>query len=122
MIDPPAPPFVWSDVKPGELTFRWNPPTVNCSALHYIVNSTGCGNCTDGFRTTSTSITCSVHAIATGRPSCRFAVRSVICSNISSSLSNQVDVLLKGMPNINSTLLFKIHQYIQFQNPQKLPK
>ena len=64
MVGQPAQPFVQlseSDVKPGKLTFNWNPPVVNCSALHYIVNSTGCGNCTYGFRTSSPSITCSVH-------------------------------------------------------------
>ena len=105
-IDPPSPPIVQLvDIKPGELTFSWNPLIVNCSALHYVIISTGCGNCTDGLMTFSTSVTCSVVAAATDQRMCRFAVRSVVCGNISSPVSNQVDVHLKGI--INNTCFVK---------------
>ena len=111
MIDQPARPFVQlseSDVKPGKLTFNWNPPIANCSALYYIVNSTGCGNCTNGLRTSSTSITCSVSATAVEQQTCKFAIKSVVCSDNSSPFSNQVIVLLKGMLHLlNNTMLFK---------------
>jgi hypothetical protein len=98
--DPPSPPIVQLvDIKPGVLTFSWNPPIVNCPALHYVINSTGCGNCTesDGFMAFSTEVTCSIATAATDPRMCKFAVKSVICSNISSLFSNQVDVQLKGI-------------------------
>ena len=98
ITDPPSRPTVkLLGIKPGQLIFGWNSPIANCPELHYVMNCTGCGNCTDGLMIFSTSVTCSVVAAATDPRICRFAVRSVVCSNISGPVSNQVDVQLKGI-------------------------
>ena len=93
-VDPfPAPKNVHLfDVRPGLLSFTWNPVTQDCSALHYDIQ-TNCGNCANS--THSPSINCSLTNDHLSRK-CSIKVKSVTCGNISGSWSNPIRVNLKG--------------------------
>lgn len=86
------------DVRLGQLIFGWSAVALNCSALQYTIES-DCGNCTDMFDTTSTTVTCSVQIEVSpaATPQCTFAVKSVVCGNIASSWSDPITATLKGI-------------------------
>ena len=94
-IAPSPPPEVQLiDVRPGMLTFRWN-LAYTCAAIHYRIES-DCGSCVNISYTTLTTISCSIE-VSTSAHMCTFAVRSIVCGNISSELSNHIEVVLKGI-------------------------
>lgn len=84
----------------GMITFSWSVVYNNyCSILHYKIES-NCGSCVTTSYTALTNIACFIEitpATAVTVDVCTFAVRSVVCGNITSELSNQIEVILKGI-------------------------
>ena len=81
------------DVNSEQLIFNWSPAESNCSTLQYSIES-DCGTFTTAV-TTSTQATCSVDLSAIADSMCTFAIRSVVCGNISGILSDPLSITLK---------------------------
>ena len=85
-------------MKQGVVTFSWRVAYNYCSIRHFKIES-DCGSCVSISDTDLTNVLCSIEEIApaTEVHVCTFAVRSVVCGNITSELSNQIEVILKGI-------------------------
>lgn len=82
---------------PSELTFKWDPVTHNCSALHYNIMMTGasCGSCP--MITNSTTVTCLIQQLQQNEVRlCTFRVQGVLCGNISGQ-PNEANFSLRGI-------------------------
>ena len=93
-IDPlPSPgKIMLSEVNRNQLTFSWSSASQNCSALHYNINATNCGECSE--TTTSNNVTCNYNS---NLPQiCTLTIQTVVCGNIVGTTSKPVAVLLKG--------------------------
>ena len=98
-LDPLPPPMdvQLSDITPNVLTFNWSTVLPDCSSLRYTIDS-DCGMCTINQTSTenSSSATCLFERpISIMDNFCNFSVRSVVCSNITGSLSVPLKVNLK---------------------------
>ena len=81
-----------ASVRSGTLLFRWSAVANNCVPLYYDIDTT-CGLCPNS--TSSTSVSCGVNVSHTTEV-CSFAIRSVVCSNITGRWSDPTNVTLKG--------------------------
>jgi hypothetical protein len=67
-------------------TFTWNTPSPGCPNIHYNILASNCGSCPT--TTNHTTVTCTNVPMES---TCTFAVRTIICVNITGE-SNQVSV------------------------------
>ena len=96
------------------LKFEWSPALNNCVSLLYEINATeSCGSCPGP--TKLTSVSCTINASITDSEVCRFAVRAIMCDNITGSWSALVKVPLKGIIQSYTIQLHTADQFIQFQ-------
>lgn len=95
----PPPEVKINVVTTGMIAFSWG-VTNSCSVLRYKIES-DCGSCVNISYTASTNISCLIDtsSIATAADMCTFAVKSIVCGNITSNLSNIIEVMLKGNNN-----------------------
>lgn len=100
-IDPPPPPtdFQLVDVTPGRLTFNWSRVDSNCSTLQYNMIVSNCGVCACTTPVRDNFVICSIDltsASLSGNGPSRFSVQSVICNNITGSISMLINATLRG--------------------------
>ena len=81
-----------SHVQPGQLTFNWSSPDVQCDSLSYKIITLNCGRCPSV--TTNTTVTCT-SVVASGQV-CTFVVQTVVCGNLTGNMSDPFYVILKG--------------------------
>ena len=81
-----------SYVQSGRITFNWTSVDALCDSISYNIISSNCGRCPS--MTTNTTATCS-DVMALGQV-CTFAVRTVVCGNITGNMSHPVHVILRG--------------------------
>ena len=81
-----------AEATPEQLMFQWSPIDPNCQIIQYRITAVNCGTCPN--TTFHTSVTCR-GVIADGRL-CSFAIQAVVCNNIASNMSLNVQVILKG--------------------------
>ena len=78
----------------GQLSFTWSHAPSRCPTLHYDILASNCGSCPT--TTTHNTVTCT--DVPTDGSLCTFALRSVICGNITGNWSETVHVTtFKGM-------------------------
>lgn len=87
-----------SDAQDGMLIFNWDSRGPNCESVNYGIISS-CGNCPN--TTNSTQITCSDLNLSTSVRLCSFMVRTVLCDDGTTTLSDPVVVTLKRKIDIN---------------------
>ena len=95
---PPSNNITLSEVSNEQLTFSWSPVTTNCPSVHYNINATNCGSCSDRLSvTTSTSslITCNISS--TPPPTCTLTFQTVVCGSILGTISKLVVHLIQGL-------------------------
>ena len=92
---PPPASIRLMSVNQYQLTFAWNPVTLECSALHYSIFATNCGICPS--TTIHNTVTCTAYHVST---LCLFAVQSVFCGDsTTANISEPVQVTLRGKPS-----------------------
>lgn len=79
---------------PTEIVFRWNPETVQCLEIEYIISSTNCGVCTS-HNSSSISAVCRDFTLTSNDNICTFGVQSILCGNLTSAKA-ELEVNLKG--------------------------
>ena len=91
---PQAPSLISTDLSLRYVTFTWNPVAHNsdCPAIHYDTITSNCGSCPT--TTNNTTVTCV--DIPTDGSTCVFAVRVVICENITGKVSDEAQGVFKG--------------------------
>ena len=99
-VDPLPPPLNVQLIRatPEELTFNWSSVEPSCSTLQYRIES-NCGICTTNSQLTA-SATCSIEMSTITDNVCKFSVKSVVCNDITGSMSVPVNVSLKGEPGL----------------------
>ena len=75
---------------PNQLTFQWNSVASDCPASHYNILASNCGSCPT--TTNHTNVTCT--AVPTNDSICTFAVQTVVCGNITSNISDPINITL----------------------------
>ena len=85
-----------ADVNRSQLTFSWSSSSQDCPAVHYNINATDCGKCSD--MTTSNNVTCNYNALSASTlpQTCSLRVQTVVCDDIVGTTSEPVTVLVKG--------------------------
>ena len=73
-----------------QLTFAWSPVAPDCSTVHYNILASNCGSCPP--TTNYTNVTCA--NIPTAGSMCTFAVRTVVCGNITGSKNSSISILV----------------------------
>ena len=74
-----------------QLTFTWSPVAPDCPAIHYNILATNCGSCPT--TTNRTAVTCTDVPTNEGGM-CTFAVRTVVCGNITGNKSDTISILV----------------------------
>ena len=82
------------NVTTNQLSFNWSSVDPQCIELSYNISaSPNCGNCVSS----STSVTCSEFQLSTfAHNMCTVAVKSIVCENITGTMSSVVHVTLRG--------------------------
>ena len=82
------------DIGLRQLEFAWSPVATVCPAVyvHYNILASNCGSCPT--TTNHTNVTCV--DIPTDGSTCTFAVRVVICGNVTGNVSDEAQVVFKG--------------------------
>ena len=83
--------------------FSWTRLPLNCATVTYEIQSS-CGEC-PAF-TSSTLVTCVLQNPLVNYGVCTFAVRSILCNNIVSGWSNEIEVILRGISLNLLTLIY----------------
>ena len=73
-----------------QLTFSWSPVDPDCPAIHYNILALNCGSCPT--TTNHTNVTCT--DIPTDGSKCAFAIRTVVCENITGKFSEAMNAIL----------------------------
>ena len=92
---PQTPSLISTDLSLRHLTFAWTPvaPNSDCSAtVHYNILASNCGSCPS--ITNHTNVTCV--NIPTDGSTCAFAVKLVICGNVTGNVSDEARGIFKG--------------------------
>ena len=97
-----------SHVQPGQLTFNWSSPDVQCDSVSYKIITSNCGRCPPV--TTNTTVTCT-SVVASGQV-CTFVVQTVVCGNLTGNMSDPIYVILKGRGSHITLRLVHICQLI----------
>ena len=84
------------NVSQTQLTFSWSSAESNCVSVQYGLQS-DCGTCTNGSVTARTSKVCIIEPPDTTETQCSFAVRAIVCGNVSGDPTKSINVKLKGM-------------------------
>ena len=72
-----------------KLTFSWSPVAPDCPAIHYVL-ALNCGSCPT--TTNHTNVTCT--DVPINYSICTFAVQTVVCGNITSNISDPINITL----------------------------
>ena len=91
---PQAPSLISTDLSLRYATFAWTPvaPNSDCPVIHYDTVTSNCGSCPT--TTNNTTVTCV--DIPTDGSTCAFAVRVVICGNVTGNVSDEARGVFKG--------------------------
>ena len=83
-----------------EITFTWSPVTPNCPAIifYYDILASNCGSCPT--TTNHTNVTCI--DVPTDGSTCVFAIRTVVCGNITGNVSDEAQGVFKGNVNLST--------------------
>ena len=84
---------------PNHLTFQWNSVATDCPVIHYNILASNCGSCPT--TTNHTNVTCT--EVPTNDSICTFAVQTVVCGNITSNISDPINITLYTTePTVNT--------------------
>ena len=86
------PSLIFVNLELRQINFSWSTVTPNCPAVHYNILASNCGSCPT--TTNHTNVTCV--NIPTDGSTCAFAVRVVICGNVTGNVSDKAQVVFKG--------------------------
>ena len=89
---PQKPSLIFADLGLRRVSFAWSPVGSDCSAIHYNILASNCGSCPT--TTKHTNVTCT--DIPTDGSTCVFAVRTVVCGNITGNASDEARGIFKG--------------------------
>ena len=78
-----------SDLGLRQLQFSWNPVVPDCPDIHYNILASNCGSCPT--TTNHTNVTC-IDKLTQRNSFCTFALQTVVCGDITGSLSNTISV------------------------------
>ena len=95
-VEPPPPPvdLKLKNVSKDQLIFTWTPGVQSCQALHYVINSTSCGTCTN--TTNSTSASCSDFNLTNNETLCSLDVKTIVCGDLVGKNPQNIQVIIKG--------------------------
>ena len=77
----------------NRLAFQWSPVITLCEAVHYLVNASNCGHCSNV--TNNPTVTCIGFSLDS--QVCLLSVLTVVCDNTTGNESRYVEVTLRGM-------------------------
>ena len=86
-----------TDLSSRRLTFSWSPVAPNCPAIHYNILASSCGSCPT--TTNHTTVTCTDVPIEQ-KTLCTFTLQTVVCGDLSGTLSNPISVSLSGSSSV----------------------
>ena len=89
---PQTPSLIFTDLNLRHITFSWTPVDPNCPTIHYDTIASNCGSCPT--TTNHTNVTCT--DIPTDGSTCVFAIRVVVCGNITGNVSDKAQGVFKG--------------------------
>ena len=118
VTDPFPPPHnvtaVVTDLNPPELTFEWNPVSLNCLALQYII-AFNCGICP--------SITMNTTAVCTeiqlGVSNCTFTIQTSVCDSLVGDATH-IPLVLKSK-HYYHYMVYSNCKYIHYYYPYYSP-
>ena len=90
---------------PNQLTFQWNSVAPDCPAIHYNILASNCGSCPT--TTNHTSVTCT--EVPTNDSIWTFAVQTVVCGNITSNISDPINITLYTIESMVNTPTDSLH-------------
>ena len=90
---------------PNQLTFQWNSLASVCPAIHYNILASNCGSCPT--TTNHTNVTCT--EVPTNNSICTFAVQTVVCGNITSNISDPINITLYTTESTVNTPTDSLH-------------
>ena len=96
-ISPPEKVYITEvNLKLKLVTVNWSPVDSDCPALHYNILPSNCGSCP----TTTTNITVTCTDVPTDGSVCTFAVQTVVCGNIFSNSSDQMQLMITAADSV----------------------
>ena len=101
----PANGITWKVLGSSAVLFCWSSVNTNCPAVHYNILSSNCGSCP--MNTTNATVTCNDvlnEADNSQVGMCSFAVQTVMCGNITGTISDIVTVPLSIIQGTSNSL------------------
>ena len=102
------------DVGLKQLTFSWSPVSPGCSAIYYNIQASNCGICPN--TTNYTNVTCTNVLVNGSGSLCSFAVRTVVCQNITGNESeplffNVIETFDNEMAGSKEGMIMQLFSY-----------